>query len=120
MMVVKTMLTLFVVLDWLNEYYEITPTTLSHRRGLIWRKEQDYDLKHIRSVSVQQGIFGKLLNYGTITLYERELRKEIYVYLIHNPVKYLHVLRDLTASSNEEKDIIRESSLEGENELESI
>src|SRR3989344_1241812 len=35
----KILLTLFIVLEWLNEYYEITPTKIFYRRGIIWRKE---------------------------------------------------------------------------------
>src|SRR3989344_1170265 len=35
LVIIKIFVTFFVILQWLNEYYEITPKVLYHRRGLI-------------------------------------------------------------------------------------
>ena len=116
LVVLKISVTIFIVLQWLNEYYEITPLSITHKEGLIWRKEESYSLQSIKSVGIKQGIFGRAFNFGTLNLYDWTLEKNIFIYLIHNPMKYLHVLESLLPKSNEEKDIVREHIGEPENE----
>lgn len=112
----KIMLTLFIVLAWLNEYYEITPTKIFYRRGIIWRKEDTYDLSRdksskttsITSIGIQQGVLGRIFNYGTLFFYDRGVFKYYYLYYIHNPLRYLEVLHRLLPDAAIEKDVIRE------------
>lgn len=106
--VAKILLTLFVVLRWLNDYYEITPHRILHKKGLIWRKEEVFEITHIRSFGIQQGVLGKFFNYGTPHFFDWRLQKNFYIYLIHNPQKYLHILEELLPRVDEEKDILRE------------
>lgn len=100
--------TLFVVLQWLNEYYEITPFKIIYRKGIIWSKEIIYKIEHIESVSLKQGVVGKLLNYGTIEFYDWRTKSYVSFYLIHNPVKYMNILESLVPGADEQKEIIRE------------
>ncbi|MDO8583034.1 MAG: PH domain-containing protein [bacterium] len=109
----KILLTLFVVLEWLNEYYEITPAKIFHRRGIIWRKEDVYDLSgnkpdRITSIGIQQGFLGKIFNYGTLFFYDRGLYKYYYLHYIHNPLRYFEILQHLLPDAAIEKNIIRE------------
>ena len=104
----KIAVTLYVVLGWLNEYYEIRPDSIIHKTGLIWRKESRYPLRQIRLIKMQQGMFGKLFNYGTIDPYDWDLSKYATLYLIHNPVKYLKILEALAPRASQEKEMIRE------------
>lgn len=110
---VKILLTLFVVLEWLNEYYEITPTKIAHRRGIIWRKEDSYDISgeksaKITAIGIQQGVLGRVFNYGTLFFYDRGVYKYYYLYYIHNPLRYLEILHKLLPNADIEKDVIRE------------
>ncbi len=104
----KVVMTLFIVLQWVNEYYEIRTDRLIHRRGVIWRKEDVYEFSHIRSVGVHQGIFSKLFNFGTLRLYDWEMEKHVYIYLVHNPMKYHKILETLLPHVDKEKSTIRE------------
>ncbi len=109
----KIGLTLFIVLEWLNEYYEITPTKIFHRRGIVWRRENTYDLSHdksdrITSIGIQQGLLGRLFNYGTLFFYDRGVYKYYYMHYIHNPLRYLEILHHLLPDATIEKDVIRE------------
>lgn len=109
----KILLTLFVVLEWLNEYYEITPVKIFHRRGIVWRREDAYDLSsdksdRITSIGVQQGLLGRIFNYGTLFFYDRGVYKYYYLYYIHNPLRYLEILHHLLPNADIEKDIVRE------------
>lgn len=105
---VKIALTLFVVLQWINEYYEITPTKIIYRRGIIWRKEDIYGLSRINAIGIQQGIFGRIFNYGTLFIYDVGVFKYYYLDYIHNPLRYLDVLHNLLPNADIEKEIIRE------------
>lgn len=105
---VKVILTLFVVLQWLNHYYEITSSKIFYRRGIIWRKEDVYDLAQIRSIGIQQGLLGRILNYGTLFFYDRGVYKYYYLSFIHNPLRYLDVLHRMLPDADVEKDVIRQ------------
>lgn len=113
---IKIFLTIYVVLQWLNEYYEIRPASVAHRRGIIWRKEEIFPIKQIRAVGIHQGMLGRIFQYGTLTLYDWWMEKYATMYLIHNPIKYLHVLETLLPGASQEKDIVRERFIEEEEE----
>lgn len=108
LVIAKIVLTVFVVLQWINEYYEITPIKIFYRRGIIWRKEDIYDLALVRSIGIRQGIFGRIFNYGTLFIYDRGVYKYYYFSDIHNPLRYLDVLHHLLPAVDIEKDVIRE------------
>lgn len=116
LVVLKTALVLFVVVQWLNEYYEITPKELIHRKGLIFRSEQRYKLEHLGSLKIEQGILGRLFNYGNLRLYNWALEKDFLMYLIHNPNKHKHILETLIPSADEEKEVLREQVIEDKDE----
>lgn len=103
----KIYLTIFIILTWLNEYYEITPREVIHKRGLIWRKVERYEFDYVRYVNLDQGIFGRMFNFGTISLVD--IRKNIFMhmYQIHNPHKYIHIIKDLVHSPHEEQSIVK-------------
>ncbi len=108
----KILLTLFVVLAWLNDYYEISPTKIFHRRGIIWRKEDSYDLSlksnKITTIGIQQGLIGRSFNYGTLFFYDRAVYRYYYMHYIHNPLRYLEILHHLLPNADVEKELIRE------------
>lgn len=114
---IKIGFTIFVILRWLNDHYEITPEFIVHKRGILWRKIERFKLVHVKSFGLEQGVFGKVFDYGTLRFYDWFLRKDYSVYLIHNPKKYLGILEDLLPYADEEKDILREHILEPEEEL---
>ena len=111
---IKILITLFVVLQWLNTYYEVWPNSIIHKRGIIWKKEEKYPFGHIRSIKIEQGVFGRLLTYGTLSLYDYSLRRYATLYLIHNPIKYFHILDGLLPKAEKEKEILREHVVERE------
>jgi membrane protein YdbS with pleckstrin-like domain len=110
----KTFLTVFVIIHWLNEYYEITPTSIIFRKGLIFKKEELTTLAHLGSMEIKQGILGRLFNFGTINLYNWASEKNISLYLIHNPMKYHSILQTILPAADKEKQVIREHLIEPE------
>ena len=110
----KTLFMVFIIVVWLNEYYEITPKEVIHKSGLFFRKEERLVLSHVDSVDLQQGLLGRVFNYGNLVLFNWVLEKSTLLYLIHNPKKYLKILQDLLPQSDQKKQTIREHIIEKE------
>lgn len=110
----KILLTLLIVLQWLNEYYEIFPKEVVHKSGIIWRKEQRFSCGEIQYIKVEQGLFGRFFNYGTLTLYDWKRHLFGTMYIIHNPIKYYRILESLLPDVSKERQIVRESVREEE------
>lgn len=108
----KIALTIYLVLSWLNEYYEITADSVIYYRGVLFRRIKKDDLVLIRQARVNYGLIGRLFNFGTIILLDIRLIPEIVLYQIHNPLKYLHIFEDLIPDLEEEKKFFKEKSLE--------
>lgn len=93
--ILKIFVSVYVVLQWLNEYYEITPDAILHKKGIIFRKTEMYKIDKIRMMDIEDTFLGELLNYATITLYDIRLNKYLVMYLIHNPQRYARILKTL-------------------------
>lgn len=114
--VVKLGFTIFIIVSWLDEYYEITPKEVLHRKGLLFKKEERHLLQHIGEISTEQGAFGRIFNFGTLKLFNWTTEKTVYLYLIHNPLKYQHILETLAPDADKRKRVLREHVLELEEE----
>ncbi len=108
----KIIITVYVILLWLNDYYELTTELVVHRHGIFWQKEDSFKVTHIKNFGIRQGIFGKLFNYGTLHFYDWFLKQEYTLYLIHNPRKYLKILEELLPFADEDREMIREHLVE--------
>ena len=105
--IVKMSLSFYAVFQWLNNYYEINTEAISHHMGFIYQKKERYYIKHIREVGLDQGLVGKYLNFGTIELYNWDLKRYQYLYLIHNPLKYYRIIKQLRPNVDEEDAVVR-------------
>lgn len=57
---------------WLRQFsteYAITDRRVIYKRGLVWRKTMEMNMDKISSVDVDQSIFGRMLNYGTVRVH---------------------------------------------------
>ena len=79
------LLVLYIVLNWLYEFYITQPSGIIVRRGIIFSKEIQYSLGAIQSIGVQQGILGRIFNFGTVILYNPVLKSDLKLEFIHNP-----------------------------------
>lgn len=99
----KLFLSLFAVFQWLFEYYEIWPNKVTHKNGIIWTRKEDHELRDIKYLGIEQGLFGRLLNFGTISLFDWKNEVRATLYLIHNPKKYYHLLQDIVPTMEREE-----------------
>lgn len=110
----KISLVIFVIVHWLNEYYEITPKEIIYRTGFIFKKEERHSLSHLAKIQIDQSVLGRIFNYGTLKLYNWVLEKNVMIYLIHNPKKYHRILESILPRADREKQMLREHILEPE------
>lgn len=108
----KLGLTTYVILLWLNDYYQLTTEIVTHRYGIFWQKEESFKVTHIKNFGIRQGVFGKIFNYGSLHFYDWFLKQEYSMYLIHNPRKYLKILEDLLPFADEDREMVREHIVE--------
>ena len=101
--IVESMLGMYIVLEWVSEYYEISPYAVVHKRGVLFKKEDRYGMQNIKQVTLVQGFFGRILNYGTINLFDWRLSKCAELYAIHNPHRYTRILEKLLPNVDEHR-----------------
>lgn len=106
--IAKITLSIYAILEWINEYYEIWPNLVIHKRGFIFKHEERHPYTHIKSIKVEQGFLGKNFGFGTITFYDWYLEKYTFLYLIHNPLKYFNIIENLIPRTEEEKLLFQE------------
>ena len=111
----ETTLSILLIVQWINEYYEISTYRVIHRKGIFFKKEERYSLQNIKQVKIEQDVLGKLLRYGTVTLYDWRLNKSAVLFNIHHPHKYLRILEDLLPNVDEQHSTIGDLP-DGENE----
>jgi membrane protein YdbS with pleckstrin-like domain len=111
LVVLKIALTIDIVMRWITEYYEIWPHAFIHMSGIIWRDREKHPFSQMRSVKIEQGFLGKIFGYGTIILYNWYLEKNTTLYLIHNPVKYFHVIEGLLPKSENDREIFLDETV---------
>lgn len=105
--ILKIALVVYLILQWLTEYYEIMPEYIVHRRGIIFIKETRHPLEYVREVGFDQSFLGKLLNYGTIRIFNWQTKKFHTMYLIHNPKRYFTIINKLIPDTEKYKKFIR-------------
>ncbi|MBI4089462.1 MAG: PH domain-containing protein [Candidatus Levybacteria bacterium] len=110
----KVILTIYIVMLWINEYYEVWPNNLIHRSGFILKKEEKHPFSQMRSVKIEQGFFGKIFGFGTISLYNWYLKTYAALYLIHNPIKYFHIIEGLVPKTEKEKEVFLDNTTAGQ------
>jgi hypothetical protein len=105
--VLKVGMNIYVIHQWLNEYYEITPEAIIHKRGLIFRKTEKYNLDKVRRIRIEDTLLGEIFNFATISFYDIRLNKFLDLYLIHNPDRYANILRVLKPELEIQTDKVR-------------
>ena len=108
LVILKTALTVFIIIQWFEETYDITSKEVIHRKGFLFRDEARFTLKHIGTIKVHQGFLGRIFNYGTLSLYDWVNGKNIDLYLIHDPLKYHKILQGILPEADKEREVFRE------------
>ena len=114
--IIKTLLTGYIILEWYDEYYEISVDDVGHNKGFFFKRKERVKLEHLTSLKLEQGLLGKFFNYGTIRLHDWFQNRDYFLYQIHDPKKYEKVLLHLMPTADHSRKTIREHVIEDEDE----
>jgi len=66
----RAILTLWIspLIDWITSEFAVTNKRIIIKVGLISRRTLEMNIAKVESVNVDQGIIGRILGYGTITV----------------------------------------------------
>lgn len=99
-------LTLEIVIRWLTEFYEVRNGEIVYRSGVLSHREKIYALKNIESITFFQDFWGRIFNYGTITLFNPFLNQRIHLDAIGNPSKYVKIIEGALPDTNHSGNIL--------------
>jgi uncharacterized membrane protein YdbT with pleckstrin-like domain len=91
--IVKIFLIIWIILLWMNEYYEIIPGTLIHKTGIFSTSKKTFSLSNIETNEVKQSLFGGIFHFGSIEIYNPLLKQEFFLVNIPFPQKYLIIIQ---------------------------
>lgn len=80
-------------LEWIRMIYIIRPNEIIEQKGIWHIKENVYSTDKIEGVTVDQGIIGRIFNYGTIKIVNPVLGEDLYLVDIPDPFTYADVIR---------------------------
>ena len=82
-------------LDYITTEMAITNKKVVGKYGFIFRKTLEMNLPKIESISVDQGVLGRILGYGTITVIGTGGTKEELCYM-SNPLEFRKKFQEIT------------------------
>jgi uncharacterized membrane protein YdbT with pleckstrin-like domain len=78
----------------------VTTQRLIFKRGLFWRKTKELQLRAIEEVNLDQGLIGRLLNYGRINLHGTGL-DDISLPMLAEPVALQRAIQEGIAAATQ-------------------
>ena len=85
LLIIQFGLIIWVMANWLNEYYEIKPKMIVHHFGVFSRHQESFNVSNVESFSVDQGFWGRVFGYGTIKFFSPVLKQEYYLFNVSQP-----------------------------------
>ena len=89
-----------IVLQWVNNSYEIRNEDIIHRQGLFRTQENTYAFQNFTAAEVSQSIFGKIFNYGSIKIYNPAIQHQLIMKDITSPLKYSKTITENLAKDS--------------------
>lgn len=81
------------IAQWANEGYYLDDNELTVTQGILKKTSVAYPFANMQSVTVRQGIIGRLFNFGFVTIFIPTLGKEILFTEISSPGKFAEKLK---------------------------
>lgn len=97
----EMIMVIFIVLNWVNEQFEIRNDEIIHRRGILRTREDIHSFRNFAAVTINQSLWGRIINYGTIKLFNPALNHTLLMVRIHNPYKIKNILTEKLPKINE-------------------
>ena len=86
-------LVLRIIMRWLSEYYIIAKDEIIIKKGFFKINKHAFAIEKVESVNISQSIFGKVFNFGTITIFNPALNQTVHLRNITNPHFYANKIK---------------------------
>ncbi|MEK7546662.1 MAG: RNA-binding domain-containing protein [Patescibacteria group bacterium] len=86
-------LTVYAFLSWYYESYVFRPGSLTHERGVFFKKKKTFQMDESASMTISSGALGKLLHYGSVRV--ENGGKSFVLNSISRPEKFIDAVRGL-------------------------
>lgn len=90
--IVNAVLLVYLIFKWMNKYYIINLKEVTIHEGLFKKRQASYSLATVDHIILNQGIFARLLNFGTIRLFDSANQQHINIVGIADPANYLQTI----------------------------
>jgi len=97
-MLIEIFTAIFLFLKWANNYYILREKEIIYVTGIISRRERNYSLDNIQSISSEQGLVGRILNYGTIKIFSPALQRELFLTDIPDPKEVVEKIKQVSTT----------------------
>jgi membrane protein YdbS with pleckstrin-like domain len=91
---IEMVVIIIMVIRWFNYYCEIRNDDIILKKGIISIQESVNSFRNFTAVTVHQGIFGRIFNYGTIKLSNPALDHSITIKNVSSPTKYKNIISE--------------------------
>jgi uncharacterized membrane protein YdbT with pleckstrin-like domain len=105
--IIQNAVLIFITLNWINNYYEIRSDEIVHITGIFSKTEKAYPYRDIQAVTIHQGFFGRLFNYGSVQLYIPTLGYDLDFNEISSPAKFVELIKNVNPKIEGGKYIFR-------------
>lgn len=100
MLIVSVVVAIFVVLKWQSEYTILTPSGIMQYSGILQKKEQRYACSFVEAIKMEQSLLGSIFNFGTLSLYDPEIKEDIYLENITDPKKSIDLIKKILSRND--------------------
>lgn len=97
LLIINAIIAFFIVLKWYSEFTEVTREGLMRHSGILHKKVKKYACNFVEIITLEQGFFGMIFNYGTLELYDPALKEQIYLLNIANPKKHSKTIEKIVS-----------------------
>lgn len=91
--IIQNIFLVYIVLRWVNDYYEIGPDEIAHVTGTLSRTRKSYPYRDIQSITVHQSFLGRLFKYGEINLYIPTLGHDLHFKEVSHPSRFVELVK---------------------------
>ncbi len=97
-------MTIGAIVDWRTSEFAVTNKRVLIKTGWIRRHSLETLLTKVEAIGVEQGIFGRALDYGTIIVSGTGGSKEVF-HMIDSPMMFRRRVHDQISASEERRNI---------------
>jgi membrane protein YdbS with pleckstrin-like domain len=98
---VVVMLSVYIYARWKAHFYTVFPHAIVEKKGVFHKIEKSFACNRIESVSLRESFLGRMCNFGSVSLYDALLEKNIYLTNVDSPEKISDTLKKIYVTEKE-------------------